>query len=136
MGILRDRLKDVLDRLCGNAAEGTLEYRNPPKGLNATRDNLKKNYRGIWLGVNIRYNGPTYGAAADHGTNEIIFGEFFLKTEITKPGQKDKILDKVFLHEFLHLVVDLPRPLHHGQLNKIIKKHLGYHGDPNPLGTD
>jgi hypothetical protein len=43
------------------------------------------------------------------------------------------IIEKVLLHEFLHLVVDAPRVLHHGKIDSIIKRKLP--GDPNPLGT-
>lgn len=138
VGYLRDALKKIMTKLCGPPRDGSLEYLHPPKNLKAGRDGLKKNFAGIWLSTTIIFEWDNYGASARGGTNEIVFGEFFTKTDFTqpKPEENDLILEKVFLHEFLHLVVDLPKPLHHGQINNIIKKHLRYYGEPNPLGTD
>lgn len=106
-------------------------YPKPPKGLSRRRDNLKRDFKKIWEDTIIAFDFKTYGATANHRTLEINLGEFFLKKEIP-------ILDlkKVILHEFLHLVVDLPRSIHHGQINWIISHGLGLKGEPNPFGTD
>lgn len=131
---LSKRLKDILTELCGPPTEGTSDFPRPPKppkALNAKRDWLKPNYEWIWQGTTIIYEKENYGASARSVTNTIVFGEFFLKTEI-----EILTLTKVLLHEFLHLVVDMPKEFHHGQINKIIKENLRYLGDPNPLGTD
>jgi hypothetical protein len=107
--------------------EGPL-YQRVPKGLK-TVHGLKSNFENIWGDTIISYDPKAYGASADFGETEIIFGEFF-----TKP-QSILILEKVLMHEFLHLVVDLPRPMHHGRIDHIIKYGLKLPGDPNPLGT-
>lgn len=106
-------------------------YPKSPKGLNRNRDNLKRNYKKIWDDTIISFDWDTYGATANQRTFEINLGEFFLKKEIPLLD-----LQKVILHEFLHLVVDLPRSIHHGQIDKIISEGLDYEGAPNPFGTD
>ena len=134
MLFLCKRLRDILTELCGPPTQGTSDFPKlprPPKALNAKRDQLKADYERIWSQTTIIYEKENYGASARHSTNTIIFGEFFLKTEI-----EILTLTKVLLHEFLHLVIDMDRALHHGQIDKIIKNHLRYQGDPNPLGTD
>ena len=104
-------------------------YSKPPRHLDAKRDGLKSTFKKTWDDTIISYDPSAYGASADFGETEIIFGEFF-----TKP-QPILILEKVLLHEFLHLVVDLPRAMHHGRIDHIIKYGLKLPGDPNPLGT-
>lgn len=106
-------------------------YMKPPPALNRQRDQLKSNWKKTWEDTIISFDFETYGATANHTSLEINIGEFFLKQEIPLLDLK-----KVVLHEFLHLVIDLPRPLHHGQINNIIKGGLKLPGDPNPLGTD
>jgi hypothetical protein len=106
-------------------------YPKPPRGLERRRDQLKMNYKTIWDDTIIAFDFDTYGATANHRTFEINIGEFFLKKEIPLLDLK-----KVVMHEFLHLVVDLPRTMHHGQINRIISRGLGMKGDPNPFGTD
>jgi hypothetical protein len=99
-----------------------------PKGLK-TSLGLKSNFAKIWGDTIISYDAEAYGASADLKEFEITFGYFF-----TKP-QPRLTLEKVLMHEFLHLVVDLPKPMHHGKINSIIKHGLKLPGDPNPLGT-
>ncbi len=106
-------------------------YPKPPKGLSRSRDGLRRNYMKIWDDTIIAFDFDTYGATANHKTFEINIGAFFLKKEIPLLDLK-----KVILHEFLHLVVDIPMPMHHGQINWIISNGLGMKGDPNPFGTD
>ena len=135
MLFLAERLKGILTEMCGPPIPpGSANFQGPPKSpqrLRRTRDELKADYQQIWKNTTVIYEHHTYGASARHSTNTIVFGEFFLKTEI-----ETLTLKKVLMHEFLHLAVDMPRAMHHGQINKIIRHHLGYHGDPNPLGTD
>lgn len=109
-------------------SEGRL-YTKLPKSLSRRRDGLKSNYARIWDDTIIYYDPEAYGASAHLKDYYIIFGEFF-----TKP-QPRLILEKVFWHEFLHLVIDLPKHMHHGRINDIIKNGLKLPGDPNPLGT-
>lgn len=130
---LLERMKLVLLQVSGPpviTSYGNL-YPKPPHGLDQKRDGLKGNYKRVWDDTIICFNWDTYGATADLKSFEITFGEFFLKKEIPVFN-----LRKVLLHEFLHLVVDLPRAMHHGQINKIISHGLGLKGDPNPFGTD
>ena len=131
MVFLVDRLKRILKEVTGSPMGESGEFADPPRGLNASRDQLRMDYRTVWKNTKIVYKAETYGATATHSTNTITFGEFFLKQELPNLHIK-----KVLLHEFLHLVVDMPRELHHGQINNIIKKGLRIPGDPNPLGTD
>ncbi|HYJ92189.1 MAG TPA: hypothetical protein VEV84_12835 [Pyrinomonadaceae bacterium] len=109
-------------------SEGPL-YSKVPKGLKAKHDGLKWNLAKIWEDTIISYEAEAYGASADLKELEITLGYFF-----TKP-QPPLILEKVLMHEFLHLVVDLPKAMHHGRINYIIKHRLNLPGDPNPLGT-
>jgi hypothetical protein len=130
---LLKRIKQVLLDISGPpviTSVGNL-YPKPPRGLDQRRDQLKANYRKIWDDTIISFEFDKYGATADLKTYEIDIGEFFLKKEIPLLDLK-----KVVLHEFLHLVVDLPKVMHHGQINHIISKSLGLKGDPNPFGTD
>lgn len=106
-------------------------YPKPPHGLNRQRDRLKRNWQKTWDDAIISFDFETYGATANHKTLEINIGEFFLKQEIPLLDLK-----KVVLHEFLHLVIDMPREMHHGQINTIISRGLRLKGDPNPFGTD
>jgi len=130
---LLKRIKHVLLEISGPPVItdfGNL-YMKPPHGLERRRDQLKANFAKIWDDTIFSFDFASYGATADLKSCEINIGEFFLKQEIPLLDLK-----KVVLHEFLHLVVDLPKPLHHGQINNIISKGLGLKGDPNPFGTD
>jgi hypothetical protein len=130
---LEKRIKQVLLQISGQpviTSHGDL-YPKPPHGLNRQRDQLKRNWKQTWEDTIISFDFDTYGATANHKTLEINIGEFFLKQEIPLLDLK-----KVVLHEFLHLVIDVPRSMHHGQINRIISRGLGLRGDPNPLGTD
>lgn len=127
------RMKLVMLKISGEpviTSHGYL-YPKPPKGLSRSRDRLKANYKKIWEDVIIAFDWDTYGATANVRTYEINIGEFFLKKEIP-----DLDLQKVVLHEILHIFVDMPRILHHPQINKIISEGLRLEGEPNPFGTD
>jgi hypothetical protein len=124
-------VKAALTKISGpptETSEGPL-YQIVPKGLNAHRDGLKPNFHTIWSDTIISYDADAYGACAKLKDYEIIFGYFF-----TKP-QSVIVIEKVLMHEFLHLVVDLPKAMHHGRINHIIQHGLRLPGDPNPLGT-
>ena len=131
MNDLLKNLNGVLTKISGPpcvTSEGPL-YTKVPKGLK-TSFGLKSKWAQIWDDTIISYDADAYGASARSKDDlEVIFGYFF-----TKP-QPALILEKVFLHEFLHLVVDLPRVMHHGKINHIIQHDLKIPGDPNPLGT-
>ncbi|MEP6847282.1 MAG: hypothetical protein ABI999_00385 [Acidobacteriota bacterium] len=131
MNVLLENVNWAMQKVSGPPSvtpEGRL-YGRPPKGLNARRDGLKFDFAKIWEDTIICFDSDEYGASANFKELEITLGEFF-----TKP-QSRLVLEKVLLHEFLHLVVDLPRPLHHGRINQIITHGLKIPGDPNPLGT-
>lgn len=131
MEYLHKTLIRVLTRMSGPpviTSEGRL-FMKPVKGLNARRDGLKPNFQKIWDDTIIYFDSKSYGASANIRDYYIWFGEFF-----TKPQPED-VLAKVVWHEFLHIVIDLPKPMHHGPINEIIKEGLKLKGSPNPLGT-
>lgn len=134
MNDLTSHVKGVLLKISGpplTTEEGSL-YMKLPKGmrsLNARDWGLKSNFAKIWDDTIISYDPDAYGASANLKELEITFGYFF-----TKP-QPQLVLEKVLLHEFLHLVVNEPKVMHHGLINKIISHGLKIPGDPNPLGT-
>lgn len=128
---LLGRMKKILKDLTGSVMTPSGDFLNPPRGLNARRDMLRMDYPVVWQNTKIVYDGPTSGATATHSTNTITFGEFFTRRELPEMHLK-----KVLLHEFLHLVVTVPREFHHGQINQIIQFNLRLPGEPNPLGTD
>src|SRR5262249_3311527 len=119
---LLNNVNGALRRLSGPpviTSEGPL-YPKPPKGLDAK----------IWGDTIISYDPDKNGASADHEEQEIILGYFF-----SKP-QPRLIIEKVILHEFLHLILfsqHVKKPFHHGKIDAIIGRMLP--GDPNPLGT-
>jgi len=119
---LLSNVNGALHKLSGPpviTSEGPL-YMKVPKGLSAK----------IWEDTIISYYPDRYGASADYSDLEISLGYFF-----SKP-QPRLIIEKVLLHEFIHLVLfsqKVDKPFHHGQIDRIIKLMLP--GDPNPLGT-
>jgi hypothetical protein len=139
METLLKNVNGALTKLSGPPCvtpEGPL-YTKPPKGLNAHRDELRPNFASFWDDTIISYDPDADVAFARkvqaHNVFtkpdelEIILGRFF-----SKPMPLLTI-EKVLLHEFLHLVVNLPKIQHHGQIDEIIRRRLP--GDPNPLGT-
>lgn len=130
MNELHTGINAVLKKVSGPpvvTSEGSL-YTKVPKVLK-TSLGIRSNFAKIWDDTIVYYDPEAYGASAQLKDLYIVFGSFF-----TKP-QPQLILEKVFWHEFLHLVVDLPKPMHHGKINSIIKHGLKLPGDPNPLGT-
>lgn len=134
---LDDLLKNlslILHRTSGSpvtTGDGSL-YQMLPKALrhiHPLKIGLKANYLQIWGDTIISYDADAYGASANLKDSEIIFGYFF-----TKP-QPLLVLEKVLMHEFLHLILDLPKVMHHGKINDIIRHSMHLPGDPNPLGT-
>jgi len=131
MNHLHKNIHRIMHKISGApvvTSEGSL-YLKLPTGIKRKRDGLKRNYDKIWDETIIYFDPAAYGASAHLKDLYITFGEFF-----TKP-QQPLILEKVLWHEFLHLVIDLPKHMHHGQINHIIKHGLKLPGDPNPLGT-
>jgi len=131
MNSLHKELTAILTKISGHpvvTSEGSLFTKVPP-GLKKCHSGLKSNYAAIWDDTIVYYEPSAYGASANRKDLYVIFGEFFLKP------QPRLILEKVLWHEFLHLVVNLPKEMHHGKINNIIEKCLKLPGDPNPLGT-
>lgn len=118
---LYKNVNDALRWLSGPpivTAEGPL-YPKTPKGLNAK----------IWGDTIISYDAEQTGATAKYPDLEIILGDTF-----AKPWPR-LLIEKVILHEFLHLVLfsqRVPKPFHHGRIDEIIRGILP--GNPNPLG--
>jgi hypothetical protein len=130
-GLLR-KVRQSLTNLCGQGHGNDGTYTSAPRRLNAERDMLRENYREIWKEVTIQYSADETGASVNHRTKIISIGGFFLR-----PSHKVLDIQKVLLHEFLHLAIDMEmREFHHGQIEQIIKYNLGYEGDANPFGTD
>lgn len=122
MDDLLDDVNKALRRLSGPpviTSVGPL-YSRAPKGLNAK----------VWSDTIISYDPDKNGASADYGECEIIIGYFFAHP------RGPLVMEKVILHEFLHLVLfsqRVPKPFHHGQIDEIIERRLP--GPANPFGT-
>ena len=130
MNELHESINKIMTKISGPpvvTSEGRLYTKVPGKLKESL--GLRSNYKKIWDDTIISYEPDTYGASANIKEYYVMFGYFF-----TKP-QSLSVLEKVLWHEFLHLVVKLPREMHHGKINHIIKYGLGIPGDPNPLGT-
>lgn len=130
MNGLHKELTAILTKISGHpfvSSEGSLFTKVPGKLANCS--GLKSNYKKIWDDTIIYYEPTAYGASSNRSDLFVFFGEFFLKP------QPRLVLEKVLWHEFLHLVVNLPKVMHHGKINDIIKHCIGLPGDPNPLGT-
>ena len=131
MGQLQDSLAAIMDKVSGPpviTSEGRL-YQKVPKRLKRCASDLKSKYEKIWDDTIVFYKPGGYGASADIKDYYVFFGYFF-----SKP-QPRLILEKVWWHELLHVMIDLPKPMHHGRINDLIKYRIGLPGDPNPLGT-
>ncbi len=130
-GLLK-KVKQSLTNLCGHAHGSDGTYLTAPKALKTDRDMLRENWREIWQATTIQYDDNETGASINHKTKIITLGAFFLK-----PAHKVIDIQKVILHEFLHIALDIEwRDAHHGQIEQVIKYNLGYPGDANPFGTD
>ena len=132
---LRKNLTTTLHRISGAPVvidEGSL-YTKRPEVLNKLSGDFKREWKTVWDDVIIYYDPEEYGALSQNWYVKkeyyIIFGYFF-----SKP-QDRLIIEKVLWHEFLHLVIKTPKPMHHGKIDSIIKNGLKLPGPPNPLGT-
>jgi hypothetical protein len=124
-------VRAVLRKISGPPLEtsyGDL-YIDPPRALRRGRDNLKSSWKRIWDDTIITHDQSESGAYAEHNDKIIGFGTFFAR------DHPPRLIEKVMWHEFLHLVIDVPRPMHHGWIDDVIKYHLKVPGHPNPLGT-
>ena len=129
---LLKKVRQSLTNLCGHghASDGT--YLTAPRQLDADRDMLRDDYREIWKDTTIQFKGDETGASVNMKTKEIRLGDFFLK-----PSHKVLDIQKVILHEYLHLALNIEmREFHHSQMTQIITYNLHYPGDANPFGTD
>jgi hypothetical protein len=128
---LHKAITSLLTKISGHPVvtpEGTL-FTKVPKGLDRCAGSLKSKYKKIWDDTIIYYEPEEYGASALLTDFFVFFGKFFLKP------QPRLILEKVLWHEILHLVVNLPKQMHHGKIDDLIRYRIGLPGDPNPLGT-
>jgi hypothetical protein len=130
-GLLK-KVRQALTNLSGHGHANDGTYLTPPKGLDADRDMLRDDWRDIWKATVIQYDEKEAGASANMKTKVIQLGGFFLK-----PTHKVMDIQKVLLHEYLHLALNIEmREFHHSQMTQIITYNLGYPGDANPFGTD
>ena len=131
MARLHKHVTMILTKISGHpvvTSEGSLFTKVPP-GLKKCRSDLKRNYAKIWDDTVIYFEPTANGASALLNDYFVFFGQFFLT------DQPRLLIEKVLWHEVLHLVVNLPKPMHHGLIDDLIKFRIGLPGEPNPLGT-
>jgi hypothetical protein len=137
---LYKNVNDALRRVSGPpviTSEGPL-YPKPPKGLSAAMNATTTNRSDgvvfsllkvgkVWDDTIISYEADQSGATSFYPALEIDLGNTF-----AKPWSQ-LVIEKVILHEFIHLVLFSERvrkDLHHGLIDEAIKKMLP--GNPNP----
>lgn len=126
---LQGKIRKAIFNLCHHSLDKNNEVVASPYRLNPRRDWLKPDYREIWKKCVIEYDENDPNATAYFSLNKITVGPVFMRPTIT-------ILDmeKVLLHEFLHLALSIQdRQMHHSFMEQIIKYHLKYPGDANPF---
>jgi len=124
------KVQRALSNLTGIGVPADGVYLTAPRKLDADRDMLKANYRSVWGTCTIQYDPDEKGAEAAPGTHDLTIGPFFLSRGTTVMD-----MEKVLLHEYLHLVIDISwhaTEAEHGQINHIIRDNLRYPGSPNP----
>ena len=140
LDVLYGNVNDALKRASGAPTitdEGPL-YPNPPRGLSAAMNATTTNHpngvvfslfkvRNLWDDTIISYDPNQSGATSFYPDLEINLGNTFAKpwTQL--------VIEKVILHEFIHLVLFSERvrqELHHGFIDGTIKHMLP--GNPNP----
>ena len=127
---LLGKVQSALTNLTGFRAPKDANYAVAPTKLDADRDLLKSNYKTIWQQCTIEYDPKQAGAEVAPGARKMKIGPFFLDPTTTVMD-----MEKVILHEYLHLVIDISSSdtgIQHGQINQIIKYNLKYPGPPNP----
>lgn len=125
---LRSKVTKALTRLCGHGPSSENKVISAPRNLNPGRDLLRDDYREIWKLCSIEYSEDESGASANHRTFQIKLGPVFLR-----PFFSALDVEKVILHEFLHLVLaQTNRDFHHSLITQIIQFNIGYKGEPNP----
>ena len=127
---LLSKVKKALTNLTGIGGSKDGVYLTAPTKLDPERDLLRPNYKSIWQQCTIEYDPNEKGAEVATGTRTLKIGPF-LETQ----GTTVMDVEKIILHEYLHLVVDIgwnTEEAQHGQINQIIKYNLKYPGPPNP----
>ena len=130
VNMLLEALQAIMEKASGPpviTSEGRL-YTKVPRKLKRCSSELKSKYAKIWDDTIVFYEHSAYGASANLKDYYVFFGKFF-----SKP-QPRLTVEKVFWHEVLHLMIDMPKEFHHGMINDLIKDRIGLPGDPNPLG--
>lgn len=126
---LQDKVRKAIAKLCHHELDKNNEIISPPYRLNPKRDWLKADYREIWKKCVIEYDENDPNATAYYQLNKITIGPVFMRPTITALD-----MEKVLLHEFLHLALSIQdRAMHHSFMEQIIKYHLKYPGDANPF---
>jgi len=128
--LLLGKVKDALANLTGIRGGATGVYVGAPTKLDRARDMLKPNYRIVWQQCTLEFDPDERGAEATPGTSNLRVGPFFLSGDTSVMD-----MEKVILHEYLHLVIDIgwsATEAEHGQINHIIRDNLSYPGPPNP----
>lgn len=126
---LQKKVRKAIANLCHHQLDANNEVIAPPFRLNPNRDWLKPDYREIWKQCVIEYDENDPNATAYFKLNKITIGPVFLRPSISILD-----LEKVLLHEFLHLALSIDdRTAHHSFMEQIIKYHIKYPGDANPF---
>ena len=109
-----------------------IEYAGAPQKLRTERDFLKSHWKELWKDCVIAFDREEAGASVNMRTGRIALGPFFLK-----PNFKVADIEKVILHEFLHIALDIEmRAAHHSMMEQVIIYNLGYSRPANPAGVD
>jgi hypothetical protein len=127
---LLGKVQDALGNLTGIRARKDGVYLSAPTKLDPDRDLLRPDYRIVWGQCTIVYDPEERGAEASAATRTLKIGPFFLPSSTTV-----RDMEKVLLHEYLHLVIDIgwnSEEAQHGQIYQIIRENLKYPGPPNP----
>jgi hypothetical protein len=128
--VLLGKVEKALTNLTGVDGHKSGVYLPAPGKLDADRDMLRREYQAIWHQCTLEYDPTEPGAEVPAHTRNLKIGPFFLPQAITVMD-----MEKVILHEYLHLVIDIgwnSLEAQHGQINHIIRDNLHYPGPPNP----
>jgi hypothetical protein len=124
------KVQQALSHVTGVGTHKDGVYTAAPRNLNPDRDHLRPNYKAVWQLCTIEYDPDEPGAEVPAGTRTLKIGPF-----LQLPGTSVTDVEKVILHEYLHLVVDIgwnEGQAQHPQINSIIRDSLKYAGPPNP----
>ena len=117
--LLLRKVQDALSNLTGMRGGKNGVYVGAPTKLDRERDMLKPDYRIVWQQCTLEFDPEERGAEATPGTSNLKVGPFFLSADTSVMD-----MEKVILHEYLHLVIDIgwnATEAEHGQIHQIIE---------------